>query len=173
MNSDVKTIQLHPERDALAPGELGDAIARYLDGEREYHAEVLDLIRQLGAGRLRPEDQPRIDELNVRRSSLLNDRNSLLSVGAGRSGGLTTLGDLVRSLPVDRQPELLARIQEVRSLVIHTRIAAERLDRRLTMMHECLEEILTGRPPVRSTSYDGSGRLKSRPANRSLLTRRA
>jgi hypothetical protein len=172
MNSDVKTSQLNPNSDALATGELSEAIARYLDGEREYHADVLDLIRQLASGRLRPEDQTRIDEFHSRRHALLIERSDLLAIEARQNGSTAALSELVRLLPADRQRPLLAGIQSVRSLVIHTRLAAERLDRRLTMMHECLDEILTGQPPIRSSSYDRSGKLKSRPSNRSLLTRR-
>jgi hypothetical protein len=154
-----------------ATRDMGDRLARYLTDEHAYHADLLQLLRQFGAGRLTADHQAQIDQLRNHREHLSRGRSDLL--GSAPADGPSTLSELVQLCDSRSQRVLQTQIQSVRSLIIQTRIAAERLGRRFALMHDCLEEILTGKPPARSTSYDRAGRLTSSSSSRSLLTRRA
>lgn len=154
-----------------APHDVEDRLVRYLANEQAYHVDLLQLLRKLGAGRMTPALQTQIDELRCRREHLSRDRDELLRGAASHGSG--TLSELIQLCDGRSQPVLHAQVQSVRSLIIQTRLAAEQMGRRLTLMHDCLEEILTGKPPVKSMSYDRAGRLNSSPSSRSLLTRRA
>lgn len=149
---------------------VGELVLRYLADEQAYHVDLLQLLRQLGAGRFTAEHQEMIDDLRGRRERLSSERTALLNrVPVDEA----TFSTLIECCEASQRPQLHAQVRSVRSFIIQTRLSAERLGRRLVMLQDCLEEIMTGKPPVKSASYDRAGRLKSSPSNRSLLTRRA
>lgn len=160
--------------DTVAQSPLSDLVLRYLSCERDYHLELLQLIRQLGGNGLSSQLQPHIEALSSRRDAVSVLREELLGAFQRETGrdDHAPISEIILSCSEAAQPELKSHAQQVRALVIQTRMATERIGRRLTLMHDCLEEVLTGNRPSKSTSYDRAGRLRSRSSSRSLLTRR-
>ncbi len=154
--------------------QVGDLALRYLSAERDYHLDLLQLLRQMSGAGLTPAMETQVDQLRVRRETVSTLRDDVLSAYQRQTGraDANSLSEIILACGTDAQQELGSLTQEVRALVIQTRMATERLSRRLTLMHDCLEELLTGRTPSKSTSYDRAGRLRSRPSSRSLFTQR-
>lgn len=148
---------------------------RYLAEERGYHIDVLQLLRRLSAGAVTQMQQSDFAELQQRRSSIASLRSQLLARFQdrhGRQSAAPTLSEIAAGLQGAQRQEALSQTAEVRRLIIQTRVVADRLGNRLSLMHQCLDEVLTGRPSAKTQSYNREGRLQSLPSNRSLLTRR-
>ncbi len=163
------------DSDQHVPRKTGELLKRDLSEERGYHVDLLQVLRQLSAGALTPALQSAIAELHQRRQSITSLKVEILDRHAaerGRSGRDPTLSEIAYDFDATTQFDVQTQTQDVRRLIIQTRIAADRLGSRLSLMHQCLEEILTGKPSTKTTSYNREGRLQSLPSNRSLLTRR-
>jgi hypothetical protein len=157
-----------------AQSSLAEIVLRYLAAERDYHLDLLRLIRALSGNGLSTKINTQIDELRSRRNEVAALRDEVLTSYQRQAArdDAGSLSDIILFCGADSRPQLHSHAQQVRALVIQTRIATERIGRRLSLMHDCLEEVLTGSPPSKSTGYDRAGRLRSRPSSRSLLMQR-